>query len=295
MRIFGNGAQLDIEGTSMPITLLSLLTDEELSRRYIGASTVVRTKYGIRFPTATPAAPDGALGDEIHRDQSLACLAEFGVPLSQGIVLASGTSTLQHVLEDSLANFHLEQREIAWTALAYAVYLPSVRQWRNRFGRVFCFDDLAKELLQRGMKGSCGGIHQLVAMTALVRVDAVRPVLSEEVRTRLHAYVSRFVDLAIRSQQPDGSWSIHWNHSLAEPPDTMEASAADTPSSRLLVTGHLGEWMTCLPSDCKVPDATRKAAVSWLRQRLKEINVQRFSEGFCPYTHAICAVRDLAG
>jgi hypothetical protein len=295
MRIFGKDARLQIDGFPSPISLLSLLTDEELSRKCMGTPTVVRTKHGIRFPTASPAVRGRTPGDEAHRDQCLACFAELGIPLSQRIVAGQGASTLQCVLEDSLANFHLQQNEIAWTALAYALYLPPVKQWKNRYGRVYCFDDLANELLRRGLKGSCGGTHQLISLTILLRVDADSPILSEQVRTTARTYVGQLVNLAIRTQDSDGSWSIHWNHTPEQPLGAMEASAADTPNSRLLITGHLAEWMTYLPVEGKVPDTTRKAAVSWLRQRLRRIDVRQFWDEFCPCTHAICAIRDLSG
>jgi len=295
MRIFGKDARLQINGFPSPISLLSLLTDEELSRKCIGTPTLVRTKYGIRFPTASPAVRGSTPGDEAHRDQCLACFAEFGIPLSQRIVAGQQASTLRCVLEDSLANFHLQQDEIAWTSLAYALYLPPVKQWKNRYGRVYCFDDLAKELLHRGLEGSCGGTHQLISLTILLRVDNDSPILSGEERTAVQTYVSQLVNLATRSQDSDGSWSVHWNHTPDQKPGLGERSAADTPQSRLLITGHLAEWMTHLPVDCKMPEATREAALSWLRQRLKRLDARQFWDEFCPYTHAICAIRDLSG
>lgn len=292
MRIHGKDAEVEIEGVEAPVSLLRLLTDEGLGQKHIGESAVVHTEHGIRFPTASWG---GTRGDEVHRDQCLASLGEFGVPLSHRIVIGGDLFTLRDVLRDSILNFHLGQEELAWTALAYALYLP-VNEWRNRYGQRYCFDDLVRELVRRRFAGaSCGGTHRLFALTMLACADDEVPILSAEVRTELRAYLGHSVNLVVRTQEPDGCWSIHWNRAMEQPLQMTETSAEDTLQSRLLITGHLAEWMPYLPSTLQIPDAVRERAVWWLRDHLRKVDAKQFWGGVCPHTHAVCAVRDWSG
>src|SRR5207302_3298465 len=121
---------------------------------------LVGPALGWRSPTggAEGTARDPSM--ELHRDQTLAAFAELGLPLSFTLQGDGGTGTLRDVLDDSLANFHLGQKELAWTALAYALYLPPVKSWINRYGERFGFDQLVSEMLDRPLDAeSCGGTH----------------------------------------------------------------------------------------------------------------------------------------
>ena len=93
--------------------------------------------------------------------------------------------TLHDLVADSIANFHLGQEEIEWTALTYISWLPPERQWTNKFGETFTFDQLATELMRRRFEeATCVGSHVVQAMVVLLRVDReVCSVLSQDVRT----------------------------------------------------------------------------------------------------------------
>src|SRR6185437_11410072 len=158
----------------------------------------IPVRTGVRFPTVPADHRLATAGDESHRDQGLACLAQLGLPLSHPLQVDGLPYALKDVLQDSLANFDMHQKELEWTGMAYALYLPPLRQWRNRFGQSFSFDDLTEELLGRSLLHSpCGGSHRLILLTTLHRLDKQHPILSAKVRIELDQFLKKAVEQAI--------------------------------------------------------------------------------------------------
>jgi hypothetical protein len=221
---------------------------------------------------------------ESHRDMWLAELAQLGLPLSTPLRAGEGTFTLRDVLIDSIANFTLQQEEIHWTAIAYCLYLPPQKAWRDRDGNVFAFDDLAKELLGRPLsRASCGGAHVLEAMTFLVRVDAEVPCLSTSSRQSILDRLRNVVSKAVTAQSHEGFWTAGW--------DTSEPAL----HSSLLVTGHVAECLQYLPRDLQPGAETYRRAAQWLCAELQRRAGSFGDQEVCPWTHAVCSVRNLIG
>ena len=81
----------------------------------------------------------------------------------------------------------------------------------------------------------------------------------------------------------------------AEP---MLSSSRVSSQSRLVVTGHLTEWMTYLPLELQPPADVYKAAVHWLLPQLELLSqspTYNDRAWFCPWTHAMCALKTLCG
>jgi hypothetical protein len=251
LRVNGKSGRVEGGEPASSEGILSLFTEERAGEAYFGRSPLVRSASGIRYPTMDRAATaDRSL--EQHRDHTLAAFGELGLPLSYPLKVGGRPASLRDVLRDSIANFHLGQEEIAWTAMAYALYLPPIRAWVNRYGERFTFDDLAVELQHRPMdKESCGGTHLLYSLTLLARVDAKATVLSGTARGRVIAHLMQCVDVLERTQQPDGSWPAWWNHELLPGGHPAGLSLADNAVNRLLMTGHLAEWLLYLPEQIR--------------------------------------------
>lgn len=268
---------------------LALLTDSRKSAAYYGQPTLIRTRTGIRFPIRDSSRNDG--GTELHRDQCLAAFAELGLPLSLLLKVDEQSYFLREALKDSLANFHLQQKELAWTGLAYALYLPPGREWTNRFGERFSFDDLVIALIERPLhKESCGGSHLLYTLTVLCRADRAVPILTDPVRSRLHDWLHSLVKTAVRTQQPDGTWAIDWYRRLLHDPKDWNYNPS---VNRLIITGHVAEWLLYLPEDLQPPVETYRRGAQWLYQELKKASPKQQWAWICPFSHAACVVRQL--
>jgi hypothetical protein len=277
--------------------VLNTLTDQTLSKTFFGEPIFFQTRSGIRY---RDPAIQKIVNGENHRDICVASFAELSLPLSTPMTMADGAAfSLADLLRDSVENFDIKQSELAWTAVAYALYLPPQRGWTNRYGESFTFDDLANALMQTPLhKASCGGTHLLYALTVLWRADASVACLSESVREALARYLQQQTTVAVRSQAKEGYWTVGWYAIAEEESEVQRIPLPDTPSRRLLATGHLLEWLEMLPVEFQpAPDVYRRAA-SWLCTllgRTFERSSIKDPDDFCPCVHAICAVRRLIG
>ncbi len=155
LRAYGTDGQLTGKPSSSQEVLDALLNDN-LGKRYFGETPLVQTRNGVRYSRVL----GGNRESEKHRDQVLATLAELGGPLSRPLQIGKIETNVRAVLDDSIANFYIEQRELAWTAIAYSLYLPPSREWSNRYGERTTFNELAEKLLSSPLeKNSCGGLH----------------------------------------------------------------------------------------------------------------------------------------
>ena len=199
------------------------------------------------------------------------------------------------MLADSLANFHLSQQEIAWTLIAYSLYLPPIASWTNRYGEKFSFDDLVTKVLVRSLDAeSCGGTHLLYSLTVLARADEQRPVLSDSTRRELEDYLRRAVNVVVATQQDNGSWHSAWNYTLLPGGEPRRWSTRDDDASRLVMTGHITEWLLYLPEELQVEGSVVKRAGIWLKDQLLKASLATKEEQFCPYTHATCVLRQIS-
>ena len=270
--------------------ILELLTDPEKGKRYFGRAVFVHTRSGIRC--CKGVAVNAA---ESHRDYAIASLAEQGIRLSTKLHVSEEEREVRDLLRDSVANFHLGQEELEWTVLAYALYMPPTRQWVNRYGEEYSFDSAVRELLNRKLHhAACAGTHIAYTLTIVARVDREFPILTTNVRELLWSALRRYKQIAIQSQEQDGSWHIDWFSELMVESDRTGWHVEDSDDSRLLATGHLAEWLLYLPDTIPVPDETLRMAALWLLKRLKRTNEKEREPLFCPYAHAVRVVRCLS-
>jgi hypothetical protein len=276
--------------------LLRGLANGESAKALFHASPVQRTMAGVRFETSDPAAQTVELASETHRDQTLAVLAEMGVPLSQPIKVDGRSFSLRDALRDSVANFHLRQKELAWTAFVYALYLPPQRSWTNRYGETYDFDRLVNELTSQPLaRTSCAGTHIAFTLVTLSRVDHQIPILSRPTREKLDAWLRTLVRVVRRHQNPDGSWPLDWSRGFG--PSVMPQGWShdpNDPAGLLLATSHLAELLLYLPPDMQCPAGVVRRAGQWLERELVRASTDEILDQFCPYSHAALVVRQLA-
>jgi hypothetical protein len=286
LRVEGQGARFRRSDPEGEVEVLSLLTDAERGRSLFGGPMLVRTSCGVRYPTLDSTITGRKAWRETHRDQCLAAFGETGVSLTRVIRFGDGEARLRDVLRDSIAGFHLKQEELVWTALAYALYLPPRTSWTNRFGESTDFDQLTEVLMEAAFeKSSCGGVHLISTLTAIWRVDEEVSILSGQTREKLRSAVRGYVDRAVATQSDDGSWPLNW---LAS-----GASRVDDESSRLLATGHIAEWLLCVPPDVAVPRETLERSAIYLTRRLQAADQTTIRDDYCPVSHAVCVLQQL--
>jgi hypothetical protein len=286
-RVFGRDSKYDRGKLASSNNTLRLFGDDEYSRQVFGTPLIVRTPFGIR---CNPRPGGGAR--ESHRDYCLAVLSEQGVPGAFPMMVGGKPFMFHDFLADSIANFHLNQEEIEWTALAYAMWLPPERRWTNKFAESFSFDDLANELMRRPLNGAvCAGSHLVQAMIVLSRVDReVCPILSPQVRGGLLRHLKEIVEAAQATQAADGSWGPDWHAPLLRD-SAHEAGpktfSVDTKSfgARFLVTSHVPEWVMLLPEQLQASDEMLQRAGCWLHAQLTDAESPFVEDHFCPCTH----------
>jgi hypothetical protein len=293
LRVHGLDEPLESTEVSDGHALLKLLTDEDRSRRYFGESAVITTRTGVRFPTARRRAPRLS-SMEMHRDQTLAALAELHVPLDYAVHVGGRDYTLADVLTDSLANFDPNQDELAWTLVAYSLYLPGVTQWRDRYGQVHSMDELVSLLQATPFdRASCEGTHILYALTILLRADDQRPILPQGSRATLMGWMRHFVGLAVARQRIDGSWGSKWWQAADTPAGNGPIPTDRSSLQPLATTSHVLEWLIYLPESMRPSDEVFQRGAFWLLGRLRSASRRDMNQDFCPYAHTCCVLRHL--
>ncbi len=230
-----------------------------------------------------------SLTQEVHRDQCLAILASIGLPLDTPLVMdEQPNATLRRVLDDSIANFHLDQTEIAWTAAAYSAYLPPTARWKNKFDKEYSFDDLVVQLINTPFDGqACAGVHLIMSLSNILRINAeLHPILSLNVRDQGLKRVQQLLEIVTRRQSEDGGWEPTWYKSLESVPSQTQTTGPSNPYPRLLATSHLADWLSMLSSDCVVEQEVLDRACYFLSTELDRIN-QSEPDRFCPISHSI--------
>jgi len=280
----GLDSRISIAGRRAPVLALAILTDANLGAEVLGSPAVVRTRWGARF--TIDSTPEAQRANESHRDQALALLAVAGAPLSLRLDGVGGSATLRDILLDSLANFELDQHELEWTTIAYALYLTPRSAWSNRFGATHRLDDLVVKLMQKARgSGSCAGTHKLQTLATVLSAHDASGVLSPQTAAVLTNYIESLVESIEATQEIGGAWPQAWCNEISSTP-LLPA----TPNLGLIITGHLLEGLEALPASYRVSERTMLRAADYLQAILERMSDEEIIRNFCPFTHAIKAV-----
>lgn len=291
-----------------------------------GQCSIVETGEGLRFISGRNIPSASA-----HVDQTLWILGHMGVSLDDPLITPLGRSTLQDVLDDSIANFHLEG-ELEWTSAALILYLPPQRSWQNKIGMEFNFDILAKELMSRSFsKTPCSGTHDLYALALLLRADRMEPVLSDGVRDMMEDFLRRTTAVLHQSQLANGAFPSDWYRQILREPwywdivaeceksypdqlrqvremhlnqtqspegqdivseeDAIAQPTTVTRSSMVHMTGHHLEWLLMLPPEFQPEAALFERATEFCAEALEVADADELRIHVCPYSHAARMLR----
>lgn len=282
LRVFGTGPETPAHGQEVRALLAEIMDAGRLMLRYKSESPLVRTAQGMRyiFSNARSRPPRPERGS--HAYQALSVFAELGLPLSHPLIPAEGAGRVSDLFHDCLLNIQLRDvsdMEPEWAAVAIALYLPPTSAWQNRWGERLTLSDLADYLLGRPPEhSSCAGTHLLFDLAALLQVHRQCTVLSRSAASRVEDFMAVMAATAERTQRPTGSWGPEWHGRAALYPDS--------PSTTLLVTGHLLEGLTYLPPQHQIRPGVANKALAFLARELEAADDTAVAADYCPYSHA---------
>lgn len=228
------------------------------------------------------------LGASVHHDHWLASLTEAGVSLDHPVFgPGRANNTLKDVLNESLRDFELDEREVEWTAMAFGLWLPPTRDWIGRDGRVFSFDMLAKRLTRGDCQwGVCAGTHRVYSLMLLVRLDDEHDILSDEGRAIAWRYLEHTRDMISQSQYDDGRWATDWP--LGE---ASKSNPIDEPlHKQVIATGHHLEWLSIAPVELHPDPETIAKAMKWIIATTRERTPEEVLGHYTFYSHVGAAV-----
>ncbi len=267
---------------------LKALTDEETAIQIFGKSPLVKTESGLRYALFDEMSVNVDLG-EAHRDQCLAAFAALDVPLSTPIHLRSGAYSIADLLADSLASFDFKQRELAWSAMAFAKYVPPETQWTNRNGVRLNFSELVGALLRTDFNAEkCAGIHIFEALILIRNADRRSPILDDAARERLNSFLKATIAELVQRQQINGSWNKAWCGAVKDDNGLMSPFQMS-----FLVTGHLLEVLDKLDPAFRPERKVYLKAASWITHSINSPEIRPNGFWLCPFTHAAHGAREV--
>ncbi len=281
LRAWGARADPGRRGLMSGDDMLRLLLDHDRFLETYGdgaAPLLIDDGEGVRVRVGEGTASSA------HVDHLVATLAEIGTPSGQQIVTPTRRTTYRALLEQSLRDFSLNQAEYEWSALTYALFLPTAGRWRTSEGQEVSFDRLAERLMrERVPNGVCSGNHRLYALVVLLRVDEwsrgelETQVLSDGSVESVTAFLRRMTEALARHQHPQGFWNFDWPTAAAG--DQPTEREGDRLGDRLIATGHALEWWAMAPEELLPPPAVTHAAGQWLVavvDALSDDEIQRY-------------------
>ncbi len=286
LRFWGIEARFDAETCPNCLSgmeLRDLLLDHRQFEAAWGAKTrpfMLTGPQGIR-----PRLQEGE-ATASHVDHTLATLAEVGTPLDTPVMTARRETDVRALLEQSLRDFSLNQTEYEWSALAYALYLPTRTSWYSREGQRINFDVLAERIMRQALpQGVCLGNHRMHALVMLLRVHEQQPILSEPTREAVTAFLKGVTQRFIEHQHEEGYWDRGWT-GPTEPAMTELHGPPDPLSNRVLATGHVMEWWALAPAEIHPPLDVLARAGQWLCTTIETMTDREIDVNYTYLSHA---------
>ncbi|QDT43344.1 hypothetical protein Pan241w_34440 [Gimesia alba] len=223
------------------------------------------------------------VGGSVHHDHWLASLTEAGIHLDEPVFApARRDMDINDVIQQSLRDFRLDEREVEWSAMAFGLWIPPVKQWKTTDGRSVSFDQLVQRLI-RGDKqyGVCVGTHRVYSLMLLIRLDDEFDILSDRARANAYGYLERVRDLISVCQFEDGHWPANWmdgKTALTNPQEIPEYK-------NVIATGHHLEWLAIAPKELHPPHEQIVKAAKWIINNTTSHTEDEILQKYTFYSH----------
>lgn len=281
LRFWGIEAEFDDPLSLSGIEMRDILLDHRRFGDVWGEKTdplLVHNQYGVR-----PRVQEG-LATSSHEDHTLATLAEVGTPADYPVVTSEGETSVSALIEETMRSFTLNQIEYEWSAVVFALYLNTARDWMTTEGQYINFDVISERIMrQPPVKGVCYGNHRLHALVILLRVDEQTPILTDSGRAKIVKYLQGITSLLVKNQSEEGYWDKNWD---GQPLDQTSEQKFNPVASRVLATGHAMEWWSLAPPEVLPPDQTLEKAGQWLVKTIQEMPESEIKASYTFLSHA---------
>ena len=188
------------------------------------------------------------------------------------------------MLQQALRDFDVDGREVEWSALAFALWLPPTKEWTTSDGRRMSFDLIAKRLI-RGHKesGVCLGTHRVYSLVVLWRLNRQfeGQLLSRQVADEAYAYLETVRDMIAASQFEDGRWPTNWWDGAR----AAERAGRQEEPQQVISTGHHLEWLAIAPKELHPPHEQILRAADWVIQATTSKSPEAVQEYYTFYSH----------
>ena len=247
--------------------------------------------WGEKTPPLLQEEPTGVsirwgkeVGASVHHDHLLACLTEAGITLEEKVYLPNHhIRNMGDVLQQALRDFRLDERETEWSVMAYGLWLPPVKSWKNNQGRTITFNELAERQMRGALPlGVCHGTHRVYSLMVLIRLDDEFQILEDTTRAQILQHLRHVRDLIIASQMPDGHWPSNWSDGAAAVKNPVE----DELFRQVIATGHHLEWLAIAPEELHPPREQIRKAARWLIDTTIKQSRSDILDKFTFFSHA---------
>ncbi len=219
------------------------------------------------------------VGEFAHVDELLTECGEVGLHSETAVRAEDREGTLKDIVREAVAKFSINQ-EMEWTAEGLARYLSPQRSWKNRFGEVYSFDDVATVLLNhKSGTGACFDLHVPYALTCLLRIDSQFCILSNSVRESLKRYFRDF------SQKLDENWKTWWS-TLPSASSPGKGMARGLNMDELTVLSHNLEWIGLAPDELRPSRTTMRGMIESMFAGIAAYSAAAIYALYPPLSHA---------
>ena len=286
LRLWGDEAAFDDPAFWSGAEMRDVFIDDEAFRRLYGNDEPPLIKIsGERVDVRpwTAWSPHEA-SSSAHANDVLATFAEIGLSPTHSIHARAGQVVVADLLRTAMCDYHRDQLENEWTAIAYARWMHPAPPWSNHWGRMVSVDDMVDDLLEQPLlSGVCGGTHRLEALVVLLRSDDESKSLGPWTRAKAMGRLTHVRDLLAQSQSTEGWWDKSW-------PSGEAPSRASNLEERILATGHHLEWLALAPKEVQLPREQIVRAAQWLAIAMHEVDDHTLAQQYGPFSHAARAL-----
>ena len=223
-------------------------------------------------------------GASVHHDHWLASLTEGGIALDETLVTPSRRMTVQEAVQEGLRDFHLDERETEWSAMAFGLWLApdGQKDWTTNDGRVITFDMLAERLIRGHCRyGVCGGTHRVYSLMLLWRLNEEFGILSDDMKEKVWSHLEYVRDTITQSQFEDGHWPWNW----ADGKKAVEEPEYRDEYQSVIATGHHLEWLAIAPEELHPPREQILKAADWLIKNVESKSPEQIMQHYTFYSH----------